>query len=402
MQGNIQIALGEIEHLKNDFIYRKQKTDKFNTIYLILKSILDSQKTNKLFSTFSNLINVPIAVIDIKGNVLSSSNWQSICINFHRKNILTCERCIQSDIELANSLKDKNNFTMYNCKNGLTDCASPIIIEGQHIANLFIGQFLRTTPDKKFFNKQAEKFGFDKTEYFNALKDVPIINERKSKEITNYLTNFAELLASMTYEKYLSEEKDKVYTKTLEKKNKELEFINKNLEEIVKKRTKKLEFLASHDTMTGIYNRRRFFKEYKKIYDKNDNTSISMIDIDKFKLINDTYGHPMGDEVIKSVTKTIKENLDDCYTIGRLGGEEFAIVCGCGNINRIEKVNKKVKNAIENLEIITDKKDIIKLTISIGVAYKNSNTKSIDELIKRADIALYEAKKTGRNKVIYK
>jgi len=80
--------------------------------------------------------------------------------------------------------------------------------------------------------------------------------------------------------------------------------------------------------MTGIYNRRKFFEVAKKRFETySDNLYAVMIDIDKFKLVNDTYGHSTGDIVIQKIVHTIDEFLDDDFVFGRLGGEEFAIIC---------------------------------------------------------------------------
>ncbi|HOI83846.1 MAG TPA: diguanylate cyclase, partial [Campylobacterales bacterium] len=85
-----------------------------------------------------------------------------------------------------------------------------------------------------------------------------------------------------------------------------------------------LEFLASHDTMTGIYNRRKFFELVTALFDSSSGLFAAMIDIDNFKSINDRYGHDVGDKTIKLVTKTIEERLSKGAVFGRMGGEEFA------------------------------------------------------------------------------
>ncbi len=166
---------------------------------------------------------------------------------------------------------------------------------------------------------------------------------------------------------------------------------------------KELEFIASHDTMTGIYNRRKFFELSTKLLKKNSSELyMIMIDIDKFKDINDTYGHSIGDKVIIEVTQTITQLICKDSIFGRLGGEEFAIMC---EVNSKELVNNKVetiRQTIESLTLTTNKNDKIKFTISLGVKKVDQDIKSIDEFLNEADIALYEAKNSGRNKVIFR
>ena len=147
VKGDIRIATGEIEALPEVPEFIKGKSAKHRMIYVMLKELLESERVNQLFRDFYEMVGVPVAIIDLGANVLASSRWQRICTTFHRANPGTCARCIESDTELANDLESGSEFTIYDCKNGMTDCASPIIIEGEHVANLFIGQFLRKQPD---------------------------------------------------------------------------------------------------------------------------------------------------------------------------------------------------------------------------------------------------------------
>ena len=164
---------------------------------------------------------------------------------------------------------------------------------------------------------------------------------------------------------------------------------------------RELEFMASRDSMTGIYNRRKFFELGTKAFNAaNDNHFAIMIDIDKFKNINDNYGHPFGDIVIKSVTQNISNHLLPDAIFARLGGEEFAILCEADSIDEVQNKIEKIREAIENLEEKYEEK-IVKFTISNGIAQKHSDD-TIDSLLKRADEALYEAKGTGRNKVCFR
>ncbi len=164
-----------------------------------------------------------------------------------------------------------------------------------------------------------------------------------------------------------------------------------------------LEFIASYDEMTGIYNRRKFFSLAIEHFNKSKKDLCAvMMDIDKFKMVNDTYGHGVGDEVIKLVTKTISDNLLEDSIFGRIGGEEFAAICYESSSDDILKNIENIREKIENLQVITDDGSVVKFTISNGIANATDETKTLDELLKEADIALYEAKGSGRNKVIFR
>jgi len=162
-----------------------------------LSDLIDIEKNQKLLDSFCDAMGVAAAIIDLDGKVLVGSRWQRICTDFHRVNERACEKCIESDTQLANELQQGKRFSIYQCRNGLTDAASPIIIEGGHIANTFVGQFLLKKPDQELFRRQAAAYGFEETDYLNALFAVPIVNEENLPAILDFLTNFAEMVAKI-------------------------------------------------------------------------------------------------------------------------------------------------------------------------------------------------------------
>ena len=167
----------------------------------------------------------------------------------------------------------------------------------------------------------------------------------------------------------------------------------------IKTQIEKLEFLASRDSMTGIYNRRKFFELATSLFEKTQiNLFASIIDIDHFKLINDTHGHSSGDIVIKTMASLVTETLPQNAIFGRIGGEEFAVIVEMEKKAALE-LFENIKNRVGELKIETNS-GTIQFTISSGIAQKNSQTNSVDKLLKLADEALYEAKGNGRNRVI--
>jgi len=164
-----------------------------------------------------------------------------------------------------------------------------------------------------------------------------------------------------------------------------------------------LDFIATHDEMTGIYNRRQFFHlAIKRFKETKKNLYAVMIDIDKFKEVNDKYGHSIGDEVIKIVTKTIADSILKDTIFGRIGGEEFALICNAESKAIVMKNIESMREKIEKLEVNAHNGEIVKFTISEGISKAKVKTKKLDELLKEADIALYEAKGSGRNRVIFR
>ncbi len=176
----------------------------------------------------------------------------------------------------------------------------------------------------------------------------------------------------------------------------------KNLVNELQKDKEKFQDMAYKDALTGIYNRRFFFEEVSTLIEqaKRSNTPIciAMYDIDNFKKVNDTYGHDMGDVVIKDFAKIITNSIRKSDIPARLGGEEFAVCFYNTDIKNGFKVADKIRQNFENsthtLGDIT-----IKCTCSGGICQITEDD-NLDSAIKKADEALYVAKRTTKNKVV--
>lgn len=196
----------------------------------------------------------------------------------------------------------------------------------------------------------------------------------------------------------------------INKLNKTLDGYNFKLDQEVKERTinleeanKKLKVFARTDPLTGINNRGYFFSQGNKYFNIaiRNNTPLHqlMLDLDFFKEINDKYGHHVGDLVLKEFTQTIEKVLRNSDLFGRIGGEEFSILLQDTNIEGAKLFAERIRENIETMQIISEN-EVIKVTVSIGlVTLKDED--NLNELLKKADVALYEAKTSGRNKYIY-
>ena len=168
-----------------------------------------------------------------------------------------------------------------------------------------------------------------------------------------------------------------------------------------------LKLLASTDSMTKLYNRRHFSNMSEFIFSlmkrEKQNLSVIMLDIDKFKNINDTYGHKIGDDVIISLANKLIEHQRQSDIICRYGGEEFVILLPKTSLDETnilaQKIRKEIESIILNISINKD----LKFTVSVGVSQVDlENESNVEVALKRADDALYEAKESGRNKVCMK
>ncbi|MBL7968408.1 MAG: PocR ligand-binding domain-containing protein [Prolixibacteraceae bacterium] len=162
---------------------------------------IDFDRVNTLLEGFNQSTGFVTAILDLEGNVLSKSGWRQLCTDFHRVNAETAQRCTISDTVLAGKMGKGEKYHCYKCMNGLIDVAVPILIKGEHIANLFSGQFFFEQPDYDFFKKQAARFGFDEVEYLKSLAEVPVISEEKVKNIMDFLLDMTLLISEMTYQR---------------------------------------------------------------------------------------------------------------------------------------------------------------------------------------------------------
>jgi len=157
------------------------------------------------------------------------------------------------------------------------------------------------------------------------------------------------------------------------------------------------------DFLTGMYNRRFFFESaetiIKKAHRNHSPLLVAMLDIDHFKLINDTYGHDIGDIAIKEVASILKQTVRSSDLISRFGGEEFCLLLENISIENARELLENIRAKFES-NIIRCQKNTISYTVSIGAFYGDSS--DIETIIKDADLNLYEAKENGRNRVVLK
>ena len=154
----------------------------------------------------------------------------------------------------------------------------------------------------------------------------------------------------------------------------------------------KLAYEAIHDKLTGVYNRSGYYSIYNEL--KLDNLIYVLIDVDNFKLINDNYGHNIGDVVLKKIATSLKEVFEDYGQICRIGGDEFAILIAGIKPNSFDEIKEKFAEVSKLLEI--EENNIPTAQLSVGVAFGEADD-TTSSLFKKADIALYKTKNNGRN-----
>jgi len=168
----------------------------------------------------------------------------------------------------------------------------------------------------------------------------------------------------------------------------------------------RLEYLASTDALTGLMNRRAYFNRIQSLTDSEQaNLCICIIDIDNFKKLNDTYGHPAGDSVLKEVARVLEHSVRSSDMVARLGGEEFGLFLDSGEEQQCSQILDDIMASIRAISIETDKGRLDNISISVGATLFCRSTQSattfFDMAMKEADDALYEAKRQGKDRYFW-
>jgi diguanylate cyclase len=228
-------------------------------------------------------------------------------------------------------------------------------------------------------------------EYGGALDDVT-----EKIEKAESIEDLGEVVTTILADTKKMVEKNQTLELQLVNSSKQVTELRKNLDNVKKE--------ALTDGLTGLSNRKAFDKQIRDMAEESDNIGIPivlmMLDIDFFKKFNDTYGHQVGDQVLRLVARTLTDNVKGRDIAARYGGEEFAIILPETTLLSGVKLAEVLRKSVESKEVInkSNNETLGRITMSIGVAeYKHGE--SISDFINRADQALYTAKHNGRNRV---
>jgi diguanylate cyclase len=182
----------------------------------------------------------------------------------------------------------------------------------------------------------------------------------------------------------------------------ELDSANQEMEQLRVELVKARESAAT-DALTGLLNRGTFDKMLNRLIDQDEHSEacLTMLDLDHFKQVNDTHGHLIGDNVLKFTAKLLREHADPKHYVVRYGGEELAIIMPNTSLNQASEIAENIRSSLESsrLKKKNSSESIGKITVSIGIS-KLKQDDTAEDLIMRADTAMYRAKETGRNKVV--
>ncbi|MFT5296061.1 MAG: diguanylate cyclase (GGDEF)-like protein [Colwellia sp.] len=344
---------------------------------IILQSLIeDAKKKRQIIDDISQTLtekNTALDQIKItleeKNNVLS----QNISKLSDSKNKL---QVMQSQMDIEHRKIAENKKYISQQKNQLESKTTELFMKEHSLKELN-----ESIESKKEILKQQNTELFEKSEIINQKAET--ISEQRTLLIVAVT---AILIISILV--YLAIRFGRMQKQT----NDELNKLNDQLYE-----------LATTDSMTQLFNRRHFIESAQRQIIQMQRTSVAgamlMIDIDDFKKVNDTFGHAMGDEVIVKVASILKINSREYDLVGRVGGEEYAMLLSPCEFDKANQIAERLRKKTEGLSI-AHLNNTIKVTISIGLTMIKKSDKDIDRTMHRADVSLYKAKKSGKNKVV--
>ncbi|HHY36213.1 MAG TPA: diguanylate cyclase [Firmicutes bacterium] len=297
--------------------------------------------------------------------------------------------------------------------------------EGQPLkADFGEPQFADLLQEKNIVRGSLAVFPFTDPEGFLKVYSSSGLTTKDVKQIETLVKKFQSVVRGCAYyERALQEiELRKAAEEALRRANLEMEkileenkvmlrkidILNKELEDKVKERTRELEEtvvklreIAIKDGMTGLYNRQHVLllgeQAFLDAVNMDKDFSVIMIDVDKFKRVNDTYGHLIGDRVIEILGKRLANSLKNTDLVGRYGGEEFIVFLNCDKAQALE-VAERIRHNVADNRFVIKTGVFLPITVSIGVATRRPGD-TFDGLIKRADDRLYKAKRAGGNRI---
>ncbi|MCC6134436.1 MAG: EAL domain-containing protein [Candidatus Contendobacter sp.] len=344
---------------------------------LELADIIDVPALQTTMDAFFKLTHIGMAILDLQGRVLVSTGWQDLCVKFHRVHPVTCQNCTESDTVLSRGV-EPGTFKLYRCKNNMYDIVTPIVVGGQHLGNLFLGQlfFDDELPDRELFRAQANRYGFNEAEYLAALDLIPRWSRDQVNTVMTFYARFIQMLSTLSYSNI------KLARSLAEQQRAEEHIIH----------------LTYYDDLTQLPNRvlltDRLQQAMAKTQRDQQKLAVCYLDLDDFKPINDAFGSIEGDRMLVEVARRLKTCVRAGDTVARLGGDEFVLLLGeLSNVEECEHAMDRVLTALHEPFFAAGQP--LSLTASLGVTWYPDDASDPDALLRHTDQAMYAAKQAG-------
>lgn len=329
--------------------------------------LADIPKLQELMGSLYWLTDIAIGIIDVEGRFLFCAGWRGSCSNSSPR---SCD-CL--DYILQNL--DPVSYTYKQCPSGMLHYACPIVVEGEHLASVYIGQFFTEPPDKAAIEMEAARRCLNAQEYLKSLQKIAIVPPMKLSLLLKYLKDLANMLAEMGLQRLHQMEA--------------LEKLRLNEE--------RLQYLSAHDPLTGLLNRSSFEETLQSAFTEDQlPLSIIICDLDSLKLINDTMGHPTGDILLKTTATILSEVCPANAVISRIGGDEYAILLPLSDQESALSLKNQIQVRVDKHNSLHSD---LPLGISLGSATADAHPYKMQELFARADAAMYRDKAQNRPKL---
>ena len=350
------------------FIYIRKKIKKLNLLANRLKNINFKRDSKiKLIDDYIEIVNITNAI-----NILL---LQVNKFYKHQQKLIKKVMIYKKQLETAQKIAEMFTW-QYDCDNNLFESKNFLFIK--KIVNMKdINEFIDSMQEKDLFLKEIDNLCKND-------ENIEMVVRVKSKENKYF---------------YFKIEAKKIF----QRKKSLIIGICVNITEEMKKQ-ERIEFLAYHDPLTGLVNRTFLKMQLNTLSEinKRENKKLALIfiDLDNFKIINDTFGHEAGDELLIGIANRLKQLVRESDIVARIGGDEFVIVLN--NIKNKDDVKVVITHIQKELikPIKIDKNDV-EITFSAGIALYPDDTTNINEILQLADIAMYESKKEGKNRFYF-
>ena len=341
---------------------------------LDLADILDVKAIQSLMDNYYKTFQLPMAMIDIKGEVLAGVGWQDICTQFHRVNPETKKHCIESDIQLTIGVPE-GEFKLYKCKNNMWDIATPIIVGGKHLGNIFSGQFFFEDEelDYELFRKQAKKYDFDEIKYISALESAPKVSRQAVNEGMAFFIELADMISRMSYSNLNLARSLTERNKLLENEQQLIEELQTSNEEL---QSTSFELSVANEDLQNQHeilfkvnqNLHNNQEKFSKAFNANPAAMTLSDENDKFVDVNESYAKLTGyskDELIGHTSaelnimgsKKLNQHMNESQGVGSINDMELEIRRKSGE-KRIITYSRELIQLNNKINFITFSYDI--------------------------------------------
>lgn len=323
----------------------------------------------KVLDKFAFAIQLPVSTIDMEGNEITIPEKRPFyCQLVRHQRPTLCKECRKKYLQKLK--EEKKEIIFYNCICGLLNIMVPIKINNEMIGAVLCESIKQKENNARLCQRVGKMIKILPIELIDAINNMRIINREKIVQYGTLMHILSQSIPTIAHEKKQDEKKISHYKE-----------------------------LALIDKLTGLFNRSEFMKrldrEIARLKRFKRPLSVVMIDLDDFKQYNDEYGHQEGDYLLKEAANIFKYSVREIDTVGRYGGEEFILILPETNEENSMNVCERIRRTLEQRKF---KRTV---TASFGICTSYEITEK-EKLIEEADKALYEAKRTGKNKIISK